>query len=236
MTRIHEQRSPAEQSVYELQGELLQFAQVEQSTIRLRGRNLERLTPAKVDRVEALLQELGSERLANLFLGHQTSLWLEVEFPSIAAAQQALDRVQHIADELHPDFNAALTRFTKATGFKTPTTLDQAKEQISLVVAIADTLSHYSDNLFRENLDHLVQALSPLRQGFVSEGIAWLFNGYFKNAIHTLRKLRRKPAISDGQILEEVTQAARQLRQWRSHADSTSRPRTAQISTRCGVT
>lgn len=224
VNRMHKKRSPAQKSVYELQGELLQFAQEEQSTTRLRSKNLERLTPVNADRVEELLQELSGESLAQLFLGNQTSLWVDLKFSSNAAAQQALEKVERMADELYPDLEFSLSKFAVTTKFKIPLTLEQVREQVNLVEAVADTLSHYSDDLFRQNLDQRLQALSPLRHGFISEGVAWLFDGNFKNAVYTLRKLRRSSANSDGQILEEVTKAADQLRRWRSFASANSIP------------
>ena len=43
--RMHERRNPSGLTVYQLQGRLLHFAPEEQSKVRWRGSDLERLTP-----------------------------------------------------------------------------------------------------------------------------------------------------------------------------------------------
>jgi very-short-patch-repair endonuclease len=218
VARMHQVRSPAEKSVYQFQGELLQFSQAEQNSTRLRGKNLQRLTPANAERVEALLHELSSDSLADLFLGNQTSLWTDIPFASRTAAQQALERVQQIADERYPALESSLVGFAQTTTFQAPSTLDRAREQVALAEAVTDTLSRYTDGLFQQNLEQCLQALSPLQQGLIAKGVARLFDGNFKTALSTLRKLRRNPASSDEQIFEEVTIASEQFQQWQFFA------------------
>jgi very-short-patch-repair endonuclease len=224
--RIHKKQSPSQKSVYELQGELLRFSHKEQSNIRLRKKNLELLTPENVQRIDALLQELGSINLADLFLGSQTSCWIDIQLSS-GDARQALELVEQVSDHLYPNLESALKKFITATKFKAPITLNEIKEQVSLAESVGNSLSIYSSELFKQNLEQKVKILSPLHSGMIGESIAWLFDGNFKRTIHSLRKLRLNPA-NDKQILEEVAEAANQLRHWRSITTVNSTPRKVQ--------
>lgn len=224
--RIHKKQALSQKSVYELQGELLAFSQVDQSSTRIRGGNLEHLTPDNVQQVDALIQELGSTNLASLFLGKETSQWTNVHLPS-GDARQALELVEQILDHLYPDLEHSLAKFNTVTKFKTPLTLNEIKDQVRLAEAVENTLTIYSGELFRQSLDQKIATLTPLRTGLIGESIAWLFDSDFKKTIHSLRKLRLTSA-NDKQILEEVTKAADQLRQWRSLTTSPSNPRKVQ--------
>ncbi|HEY9861412.1 MAG TPA: AAA domain-containing protein [Candidatus Obscuribacterales bacterium] len=223
--RLHDKRSPSGKSVYEIQAELLQFKDEERITTRFRSTELNRLTAEKADTVEKLLAEASSEKLGSLFLRTHPSPWLEVKLSSGNAALQASDIARRIATEHLPTFLESLTALISTTKFSQPTTLNQAREIINLVKDVEQTLSLYSESIFRQNLDEQVNALSPLKQGLIAEGWAWLFDGNFKKTWSTLQNLRQTGKASEGQLLQEVTKAAEQLRRWRSLSSSASVPR-----------
>ena len=95
----------------------------------------------------------------------KTFLWTDIPFASQTAAQQALERVQQIADEWYPDLESFLVDFAKTTTFQTPSTLDRAREQVALVEAVTDTLSRYAKDLFQHNLEQCLQAGVEFRPG-----------------------------------------------------------------------
>jgi hypothetical protein len=230
--RLHDKRSPSSKSVYEIQAELLQFQDQERITTRFRGAELNRLTAQKADTVEKLLAEVSTGDLANLFLHDHPSPWLKVKLSSGNAALQVSDVVQRIAREHLPAFSESLAALISTTKFTPPTTLNQAREIINLVKDVEQTLSLYSEDLFGQNLEKQVNALSPLKQGPIAEGWAWLFDGNFKNACSTLQNLRKAGKTSDGQLLKEVTKAAEQSRRWCSLSRSASVPcKVSQLST-----
>lgn len=223
--RLHDKRPPAGKSVYEIQAELLQFKDEQRITTRFRDAELNRLTAQKADTVEKLLAEASRGELGSLFLRNHPSPWLEVKLSSGNAALQASDVVQQIAREHLPALSKSLAALISTTKFSPPTTLNQAREIINLVKDVEQTLSLYSESIFRQNLDEQVNALSPLKQGPIAEGWAWLFDGNFKKTWSTLQNLRQAGKTSDGQLLREVTKAAEQLRHWRSLSSSASVPR-----------
>lgn len=222
--RLHDKRPPSSKSVYNIQAELLQFKDEERITTRFRGTELNRLTAQKADTVEKLLAEASSGELGSLFLRNHPSPWLEVKLSSGNAALQASDTVQQIAREHLPALSKSLAALISTTKFSPPTTLNQAREIINFVKDVEQTLSLYSESIFRQNLDEQVNALSPLKQGPIAEGWAWLFDGNFKKTWSTLQNLRQAGKTSDGQLLQEVTKAAEQLRRWCSLSSSASVP------------
>lgn len=220
--RIHDRRSPSGKSVFELQGELLRFSLEERNDIRFRGETLKRLTPEKTESVEKSLQELGGESMADLFLGDPISLGSDIKVTTRSDTQQILARVERMA---YPDLDSSFLQLTAVTGFKTPRTLDEIKEQVELVESVAVTLSRYSEKLFQENLERRIKELEPARHGFFSEQTAWIFNGDFKNAAYTLRKLNNNLGdLSAGEILQDITKASEQLKLWRSLTSTNSTP------------
>ena len=228
VTRLHDKREPSGKSVYDIQTELLklclQLPEAERISTRFRGAELARLNAEKAETVEKLLGEASSKELASLFLGDHSSPWLKVNLSSAEVALQVSDVVQRIAGEHLPTFFESIAALISTTKLEPPTTLDKAKELIALVEEVEKTLSLYSDGIFRLDLEKQVNALSPLKNGSLAEGWAWFFDGNFKNAISTFRKLRGAGGTSDGQLLQEVTKAAQQLRRWRGMSRYASIP------------
>ncbi len=209
VARLHAKREPSGKSVYDIQAELLklclQLPAAERISTRFRGAELARLNAEKADTVEKLLGEATSKELVSLFLRNHSSPWLKVNLSSAEAALQVSDVVQRIARERLPTFSESIAALISTSKLEPPTTLDKAKELIALVEEVEKTLSLYSNGIFRLNLEKQVNALSPLKNGPLAEGWAWFFDGNFKNAVSTLRKLRRAGGTSDGQLLQEVT-------------------------------
>ncbi len=222
--RLHDKRPPSGKSVYDIQAQLLQFKDEERITIRFRDAELNRLTAQNEYTVEKLLADASRGELGSLFLRNHPSPWLEAKLSSVNALQ-ASDIARRIATEHLPTFLESLAALISTTKFSPPTTLNEAREIINLVKDVEQTLSLYSESIFRQNLDEQVNALSPLKQGPIAEGWAWLFDGNFKKTWSTLQNLRQAGKTSDGQLLREVTKAAEQLRRWRSLSSSASVPR-----------
>lgn len=222
--RLHKERLPADLSVYDIQGELLRFSEADKVSTRFRGSELAKLNAENAETVEKLLAEVSGESLVSLLLQQSSSPWRDAKLPSGAAALQVMDVAQQIANQQYPAFLASLTDLIAITKFTRPTNLEEAKDLFSFVREVQQTLSLYSEDLFRLDLDVKVQELWPLRSGFVAEGWAWIFDGTFKRAMSILQKLRTAGKTSDHQLLREVTTAAEQLRRWRSRSSSKSTP------------
>jgi very-short-patch-repair endonuclease len=225
VARLHDKRKPSDKSIYEIQAELLlQFSESERINIRFRGVELNRLSAEKADTVEQLLAEISSGELTSLFLGDHPSPWMKVKLLSGNAALLASDVVRKIARDRLPAFYECLETLIFTTKLEPPTNLNEAEQLITLIEDVEKTLFLYSEDIFKQDLEKQVNALSPLRNGFIAENLALLFDSNFKNAISTLKKLRKAGETSNGQLFQEVTKASEQLSRWRWLSRSASVP------------
>jgi len=224
VARLHDKRKPSDKSVYEIQAELLwQFSESERINIRFRGVELNRLAE-NADTVAERLGQISRGELASLFLGDHRSPWMTVKLLSVDAASQASDVVQRIATVRLPAFSECLERLILITKLEPPISLNKARQLIAFIEDVEKTLFLYSEDIFKQDLEKQVNALSPLRNGFIAESLAWLFDSNFKNALSTLKKLRKAGETSNGQLFQEVTKASEQLSHWRSLSRSASVP------------
>jgi len=221
VARLHDKRKPSDKSIYEIQAELLlQFSESEQINIRFRGVELNRLSAEKADTVAEGLGQISRGELASLFLGDHRSPWMTAKLLSKDAAWKAYDVVLRIARVHLPAFSKCL----ETLKLEPPISLNKARQLIAFIEDIEKTLFLYSEDIFKQDLEKQVTALSPLRNGFIAESLALLFDSNFKNVLSTLKKLRKAGETSNGQLFQEVTKASEQLSHWRSLSRSASVP------------
>jgi very-short-patch-repair endonuclease len=221
VARLHDKRKPSDKSIYEIQAELLlQFSESERINIRFRGVELNRLSAEKADTVAEGLGQISRGELASLFLGDHSSPWMTAKLLSKDAAWKAYDVVLRIATVHLPAFSKCL----ETLKLEPPISLNKARQLIAFIEDIEKTLFLYSEDIFKQDLEKQVTALSPLRNGFIAESLALLFDSNFKNVLSTLKKLRKAGETSNGQLFQEVTKASEQLSHWRSLSRSASVP------------
>jgi very-short-patch-repair endonuclease len=221
VARLHDKRKPSDKSIYEIQAELLlQFSESERINIRFRGVELNRLSAQKADTVAEGLGQISRGELASLFLGDHPSPWMTAKLLSKDAAWKAYDVVLRIATVHLPAFSKCL----ETLKLEPPISLNKARQLIAFIEDIEKTLFLYSEDIFKQDLEKQVTALSPLRNGFIAESLALLFDSNFKNVLSTLKKLRKAGETSNGQLFQEVTKASEQLSHWRSLSRSASVP------------
>jgi very-short-patch-repair endonuclease len=221
VARLHDKRKPSDKSIYEIQAELLlQFSESERINIRFRGVELNRLSAEKADTVAEGLGQISRGELASLFLGDHRSPWMTAKLLSKDAAWKTYDLVLRIATVHLPAFSKCL----ETLKLEPPISLNKARQLIAFIEDIEKTLFLYSEDIFKQDLEKQVTALSPLRNGFIAESLALLFDSNFKNVLSTLKKLRKAGETSNGQLFQEVTKASEQLSHWRSLSRSASVP------------
>ena len=220
VARLHDKREPSVKSVYEIQAELLlQVSESERINIRFRGVELNRLAE-NADTVAERLGQISRGELASLFLGDHPSPWMTAKLLSKDAAYKAYDLVLRIATVHLPEFSKCL----ETLKLEPPISLNKARQLIAFIEDVEKTLFLYSEDIFKQDLEKQVNALSPLRNGFIAESLALLFDSNFKNVLSTLKKLRKAGETSNGQLFQEVTKASEQLSHWRSLSHSASVP------------
>jgi hypothetical protein len=219
--RMHCHREPTGMSVYEMQGLLLRPGRTINAATRWRGAELARLTPDVSQRVTDLLGEAGG--LASLFLRTDLSPWTGATLADGEAVQRALDLVQQMHTETLPQCLASIYAVVAQTGLKRLTALATLKEFVELLEAVERTLSNYSPHLYQQNLESILKALSPWRNGGLAAAWALCTSGTYRRARAAILAARNGKAPSKV-LFSEVTAAVRELKRWATASDGKSFP------------
>jgi very-short-patch-repair endonuclease len=213
--RMHQSRSPSALSVYKLQGQLMRFAQDQQSTIRWRGSELDRLTSNVIEEAAALLSEL--EGFSGLFLRTDRSEWTGAKLTNGSVVQEATDAVRRLVDECWPMLQEAVSKVTADSKASMPGTLDELRSLLGLLNGINKSLESFEPAIFQQDLEAASAALRPSKKR-MSAILAWWFNGNYRRVRRKVGKLRRDGEKSGAKLLEAVIMAEAQLRRWNALA------------------
>ena len=217
--RIHERRPPSGLTVYKLQGRLLHLTAEQQSRVRWRGVDLDRLTPSAMDEAYALLSEL--EGFSGLFLRTDLSQWTGAKLTNGAIVQQTIDSVQRLVNECWPTLQTSLSTVIANSKAPKPNTLEELSSLVGLLNGINKTLDCFDAAIFEQDLEAIKVALSPAKNR-VSATLAWCFKRKYRRARRQVRELRRNGEKSTAKLLNVITMAAAQLRRWNSLAPGRS--------------
>jgi hypothetical protein len=187
VSRLHTPKAPSGLSVYQLQGMLLGFAAEEQTKVKLRGSDLERIRAEFVSEIRDLLVELGS--LESLFLRTDSSPWVNAKINDGNAAQGACDISRKLAEELLPALLAGLSKVEIETGLPVSTTIDDAESRLSVISAMNDALEIFDEKIFHHDLRALRDALLPAKSVF-ARFWASCFRPKYRRAKHLVSSLR----------------------------------------------
>jgi hypothetical protein len=213
--RMHEPRAPSGLTVYQLQGRLLHFTAEQQSVVRWREVNLDRLTPTAVDEAYALLSEL--EGFSSLFLRTDPSEWTGAELTDGAVVQQTIDSVRRLVNECWPALQASLSAVIVTSKAPNPKTLEELSSLLGLLNGVNKTLESFEAPIFEQDLEAIKVALSPAKSRLLA-ALAWCFKSNYRRARKQVRELRRNGEKSSAKLLSAVTMAAAQLRRWNTLA------------------
>jgi hypothetical protein len=171
--------------------------------------------------VTDLLGEAGG--LASLFLRTDLSPWTGATLADGEAVQRALDLVQQMHTETLPQCLASIYAVVAQTGLKRLTALATLKEFVELLEAVERTLSNYSPHLYQQNLESILKALSPWRNGGLAAAWALCTSGTYRRARAAILAARNGKAPSKV-LFSEVTAAVRELKRWATASDGKSFP------------
>jgi hypothetical protein len=219
--RMHCQREPTKKSVYEMQGLVLRLERAVNSSVRWRGQELARLTPKISQQVTDLLTEAAG--LASLFLRTDSSPWTGAILTDGVAVQKALDLVQQMHTETMPQFLTSLNNVVAQTGLKRPESLVKAGELANLLEAVHRTLSRYSPQIYRQDLETLLRGLAPCLKGRLAAAWALCTNSAYRRARATVLSMRDGKATPK-QLFSEVSIVASDLKQWIAVSDGKNAP------------
>jgi hypothetical protein len=220
--RLHTPRAPSGLSVYDLQGRLLKLPPASHTTVRWHGQTLAALDANTFSVVRDLLVEAGG--FEGLFLRDHSSPWVGVILPDGAAVQQAFHTAMRISHERLPALCSSLKDIMAATQLSEPSTLDAAKNAVTLLTEVAAILKLYQPEIFRQDFDAWLSDLAPASRGTFAALWAWCFNTNYRKARHAALLLRHTGAVPSTQLYTEVENAAAQLRRWRELAAGSPYP------------
>jgi len=214
--RMYQRWLPSGLTVYQLQGRLLHFVAEQQSGVRWRGVDLDRLTPSAMDESYALLSEL--EGFSGLFLRTDPSPWTGAKLAGGAVVQQTIDAVRGLVDGCWPALRASLPAVVATGKAPNPNTLEELSSLLGLLNGINKTLDCFEAAIFEQDLEAIKVALSPAGSR-LSAALAWCFKSNYRRARKQVRELRRNGEKSSAKLLLNViTMAAAQLRRWNALA------------------
>jgi hypothetical protein len=105
----------------------------------------------------------------------------------------------------------------------------KVSDLLKLSSEISQTLSLYREQIFKENLEQLIQDLRSADRGFFG-GITNLFNDKLNQARDKIKRLRFSDQASDEDLIRETRQALEQLKRWRNLVSYTSFPEKEKIN------
>ncbi len=220
VAQLHTSRPPSMLTAYEMQGRLLRAPAGHMKT-RWRGADLDQLTNENVAAIKDHLQELANIEL--LFARDPQLLWTQAHLSDAHAAQAAVDMVARMAHQHLPALQAALDACAAETGLSVPDTLDQLGPFIAYLEQVEWLLNTYAASLFEQDLSHLARALEPGAHT-VSHWVATLAHSEYRQALSTMRHLRRAANVSATRLLEETRQAAEVLKIWQANGSHHATP------------
>lgn len=218
---LHRRRKPSGMSVYELQGALLRLQSEVQSDTRWRGPELTKIEQATPAKARDLLRE--ARGLASLCLRTDPSPWNGVSLVDGAAAQQAVDLAVR-SSQAFPQWMSSLADLVQVVHFRTPTSLNDAKELYSLLAAVTKTLDLYSPEIFTQNIQEIICALAPGKNGGIRAILSWCTNGEYRRARSESFRFRITGKVSSRQLFAELTAAEDQRLKWADLSGRASLP------------
>lgn len=221
VARMHCRREPTKLSVYDMQGLVLRLQRTVESSVRWRGSELARLSVEVSQGVTDLLAEAGG--LAPLFLRTDPSPWTGAIITNGDAVQKALDLVQQMHTEALPQCLASIYAVVSQTGLKRPGTVASLRELADLLEAVDRTLSNYSAQLYRQDLESILRDLSPGREGGLAAAWAFCTNGAYRRARAVILSTRSGKAPV-GTLFGELMIALGELKKWIASSEGKSVP------------
>ncbi|MDQ6633542.1 MAG: DUF4011 domain-containing protein [Gemmatimonadota bacterium] len=226
--RTHRLRLPANLSVFEMQGRLLELTKSSDTVVtRWRGTDLNELGKYR-DNVRDLLVEAAG--FGALFVGDDPSPWAAANVPNGTAALKAFDAATSLAGRDWPELERRFEALAVAAGHEEPCSLTDAEALLSLYEGVAATLAYYRADVFREAAI-LSTALAPATQGLFRQAWALLTNVGFREARRRARSLRHGGSVSSASMAAELSEAVEQSRAWgaRHEVDQAQMPSVASL-------
>lgn len=209
---LHRKRMPGGLSVYELQGILLRLPAQAHTNVRWRGSELTKVERAGPAAIRDCFQEAGG--LASLFLRRDPSPWNGVQLRDGLAAQQTIDLVARLSSMTWPDLLSSLEEMATTLAAQPPDTLQEVQHMYKFLAGIRNTLEVYSPELFGQNLQEIIRALGPAKNGRLKAAWAWCTSDAYRSARRRGLAFRTAGKVRSARLLPELVAAEDQRIKW----------------------
>jgi hypothetical protein len=208
--KMHTAYSPAQQTIFAMQGALLRLPGNIVSPLRWRGPDLMQITAKSAERVMDLLGEAGG--FEALFTSTDPSPWTGTELKDGQSVQEAIDLVDRLNRRVLPELLASLRNVCQSSALREPTTM-----------AGTFQLAMYEPQIFAE-ADQLLTRIMPCHVNGI-RGV-WLraTNSDYKGASKRARQLRKGVKAARTKIVAELSIAVQTQQQWQKLSESAAMP------------
>ncbi len=219
--RLHSKREPTRLSIYEMYGRILRLRNDARAATRWRGEELLRIRPDVAERVRDLLIEAAGFK--SLFLRTDPSPWTGARLSDGTAVAQATD-LASAALQAFAKFVGSIHAVTQQALLRWPVSLQDARELVSLVSAVQESLRVYKSDIYLKDLPALLRDLQPGKGGSIRSAWAWLTNGVYRRARGAVLALRESGNARSSTLISELETLQAQTTQWKARRESQSQP------------
>ena len=216
--QLHDRTPPWGISAFDAQQRLLSRTfESPKSSVRLRGKILEALTPEVAERaIEDIRRfvELGGSSIKTDGSETWARTYAANRITSESRVLEALDVVGALCHNALPALLQAVRTYCSNWGLRKPSTLDDVRKLIRLSKAMNRTLRECHPSVFTLDLDETTAALAP-GANFLSRALATLFSGRYRQARSAIREHSAQP-VGDQVLLRFASNASRARDLWRT--------------------
>ncbi|HEX3987543.1 MAG TPA: AAA domain-containing protein [Acidobacteriaceae bacterium] len=221
--RMHKTYPPANQSVFQLQAQLLRLPPGSNTPVRWRGSNLLELTSQAIDTARDLLRDAAG--FESLFLRTDSSPWNGIAFSSGESVQDALELADTISTKFWPQWSKLLDKMCSDASLKLPITWDEAQKLQDCVGGVQSGLDRYRVAVFSGDTDALVEQLERAKNGGLKAFFLRLTDSRFRRARRAALEMRLSKRVSVLILYGELTELRRLAKQWEALGQQGSSPR-----------
>jgi very-short-patch-repair endonuclease len=219
--KMHTACSPAQQTIFAMQGALLRLPENIVSPLRWRGADLMLINAKSAERVMDLLREAGG--FEALFTRTDPSPWNGTELKDGQSVQEAIDLVDRLNHRVLPGLLASLRNVCESSALREPTTMADTFQLLNLLKQAEHILTTYEPQIFAE-ADQLLARVMPCHVNGI-RGV-WLraTNSDYKDACKRATQLRKGVKAARTKIVAELTNAIQTQQQWQKLSESAATP------------
>jgi very-short-patch-repair endonuclease len=219
--RLHSKRPPANLSVYEIYGKLLQLPDGVNSTTRFGRQLLAKADASNVRCIVDLIAEAAT--MSGLVTYDDSSPWVRARLPTPDAVRNALASARRLSNEQWPQFRDAIFALFEECQAIPLRTIGEILNTLETLKTVDLTLRDWQEELYAADLDRLITELAPAHSKW-STILAMVSDGKFRQARREVREFRRGRKATTSELLATVVSAKTQLAAWRARVNRSSQP------------